>query len=687
MAGEQFSNRLLGETSPYLRQHAHNPVDWYPWGDEALAVARQQNKPILLSVGYSACHWCHVMERESFENPEIAALMNRLFVNIKVDREERPDLDEIYMGAVQAMTGSGGWPMTVFLTPDLRPFYGGTYYPPEDRYGRVGFPRVLRSVAGFYRDKPDQVEGQASRLVDSLRQNSRLLTPQDQVGEGLVEHAVQQWESQFDRDQGGFGQAPKFPPSMAISLLLRHYSQSGDAQVLHMACHTLDKMARGGLYDHLGGGFHRYSVDAQWLVPHFEKMLYDNALLTWTYLEAYQVTGSPLYRQVVEETLDYVRREMVLAEEGGFCAAQDADTEGEEGKFFVWRPEEVEKVLGAENARLFMQYYDVSPQGNFEGKSILHIADEIADCAQSLGVGQEDLAAVLKAARPSLFAARKQRVAPGRDDKVLVAWNGLMISAMARAYQVLGRAEDLAAAQKAGRFILAQMVVDGQLLHTYKDGKARLGAYQDDYACLLVGLLDLYEADFELSWLEAAQRLSEGMLARFWDQREGGFFYTEAGAADIIVRSKNPFDNATPSGNGMATLALLRLGTMTAQAGLLEKAEQTLKLFSGLLRRAPTAFPQMLNALHFYQAAPFEVALVGGRRQRDPLLAAVHRRFVPNKVVLAADPGEASPRLTQVLPLLEGKLEEGGEARAYVCRDFSCSAPVRSAEALAGLLK
>ena len=675
MTKSTYSNRLRDESSPYLRQHAHNPVDWYPWGEEALALAKTQDRPILLSVGYSACHWCHVMERESFENEQIAAIMNEQFVNIKVDREERPDIDEIYMTAVQAMTGQGGWPMTVFLAPDLRPFYGGTYFPPEDRYGRPGFPKVLASIAEYYRENRAGIEEKAGELMQTIEQNAQFLTPGEIPGEEILDGASEQLKINYDSTYGGFGGAPKFPPSMSLSLLLRDYLRRGDHRSLAMVEHTLKGMAQGGMNDQLGGGFHRYSVDEHWLVPHFEKMLYDNALLVWTYLEAYQATQNEFYREVVEHTLGYVLREMTRPA-GGFYAAQDADSEGEEGKFFTWFPEEIEELLGEEDAVLFNRYYGVSPEGNFEhGRSILHVESELAEVARLLKVPTAQLAEVVTRGRAVLLAARQERIAPERDDKILLAWNGLMISAMARAYQVIDDERYLQAAVEAADFILANMVCDDLLLHTYKDGRASISAFQDDYACLINGLLDLYEASFELRFFVAAERWTTVMVERFWDGDRGGFFYAEAAAADLIVRTKNPFDNATPSGNSIGALVLLRLGQMKGDQALWQRGEQTLALFEQLLRRSPAAGSQMLCALDFYLAQPSEIAMVGSRAECRAFAAVLHGRFAPNKVLVSAAAG-ASDAAT-VLPLLEGKLMVGG--RAFLCRNSTCSQPLLTA--------
>ena len=693
---EDHPNQLIDETSPYLRQHAYNPVRWHPWNREALDRARREDLPILLSVGYSACHWCHVMERESFESTQIAAIMNEHFVNIKVDREERPDLDEIYMSAVQAMIGSGGWPMTVFLTPELKPFYGGTYYPPEDRYGRPGFPTVLRAVSDHYRTQRDKVEEQAGRLVDLLQQNAQVLTrgeessPDDAAPdyEAWWAAAFAQLKQSYDAKYGGFGGAPKFPGSMNLALLLRYHQKTGDGEALQMVEHTLQQMANGGMYDHLGGGFHRYSVDERWLAPHFEKMLYDNALLTWVYLEAFQQTGGQFYRSVSEETLDYVLREM-SSPEGGYCSTQDADSEGEEGKFFVWHPAEVEEVLGEAASRLFCRYYDITPEGNFEGgSSILHVDTNLPQLARFLRVDDAELKEVVQAGKAKLFEVRARRVAPGRDDKIIVAWNGLMISAMAQGYRILGNQEYLESSRAAATFILEEMVVDGELLHSYKDGVARLKAYQDDYACFANGLLDLYEASFEVRWLSEARTLTDAMIERFWDDEQGGFFYTEADAEDLIVRTKNPYDNATPSGNSVGTLALLRLAVLTGIESYRERAAMTLGMSKELIARSPTSCAQMLCALYFFEQTPLEVAVVGSAEEGEPFLRALNDRFQPGKVVTGWNQAEeGGADIVRLVPLLEGKIDGREGVTAYVCRNSVCSSPVNTVDGLVDLLE
>ncbi len=689
MKKPRFTNRLLHETSPYLLQHAHNPVDWYPWGDEAFDLARESDRPIFLSVGYSACHWCHVMERESFENETIADVMNRFFINVKVDREERPDVDEIYMNAVQIMTGAGGWPMSVFLTPEGTPFYGGTYFPPDSRYGRPGFPDLLRSVARHYRENRNKVGEAADRLMAGLKRLSELRNLDGELTGALFSNGFAQIARNFDAENGGFGSQPKFPSSMNLSVFLREFEKTGNRNALDMILLTLRKMAHGGIYDHLGGGFHRYSVDHRWLVPHFEKMLYDNALLTGVYLDAFQLTGEPLLQQVVQETLGYVMREMTDPQ-GGFYSTQDADSEGKEGKFFVWDQEEVYALLGEEDGPLFCRQYDVRPEGNFEhGKSILNIPVAAPELARFLDVDLTALQAATRRGREVLAGVRNGRIKPDRDEKIQVNWNGLMISAFARAYQVLGRSRYLETAQNAAGFILQHMLTEsGRLLHAYKDGRARFVGYHDDYAFFCCGLLDLYETSFDPAWLDAAETLMETMLDEFWDPEEGGFFFTGKSNEELIVRSKNPYDNAIPSGNSMAVMLLMRLGTILDRPDLWKKAEQTLKLFEPMLREMPSGFGQMLCGLDFFSRRPVEVVLVGepDDAATKTLLKAANRRLLPNRVIVLADP-EKTGDLSRRIPLLSGKTAVDGKPTAYVCRDSVCSAPITSVSQLDALLQ
>jgi uncharacterized protein YyaL (SSP411 family) len=688
MSEQRFTNRLIHETSPYLLQHAHNPVDWYPWGEEALRRAQAEDRPIFLSIGYSACHWCHVMEHESFEDEQIAALMNEHFVNIKVDREERPDLDEIYMHAVQAMTGSGGWPMSVFLTPDLEPFYGGTYFPPDDRYGRPGFAKVLLSVAQYYRTRKEEAKGHAGRLRGYLEQMASLRSREGGLGPDLLESAYRRLAGQFDHANGGFGGAPKFPGSMSLAFFLRYHRRAKAASALEMAAHACRKMACGGIYDQIGGGFHRYSVDERWLVPHFEKMLYDNALLSQLYLEVFQATGDAFFRRVVEETLDYVIREMEQPE-GGFYSTQDADSEGEEGKFFVWTPEEVEQVLGEEKGEVFCRYFDITPHGNFEhGRSVLNVPVPMEGIAKLFRMEAEAVREIVEEGRRRLFEAREGRVRPGRDDKVQTSWNGLMLSSFARACAVLGESRYRIVAERAAAFILDRLLKDGRLLHTYKDGRARFNGYLDDYSFFVCGLIDLYEATFDAGWLRRALDLTGVMLEQFWDEADGGFFFTGRDHERLLVRSRNPYDNAIPSGNSAAAHAFLRLSALTGREDLRERGGRALQVFRDFMAEAPGGFAHALCALDFYLERPKEIALVGRREGEDTkrLLATVHGRFLPNKVVCLLDPADGTGA-GDLTPLLKGKTQKGGRATAYVCRDFACSAPVTEPGELEALLE
>ncbi len=552
VAATRRPNRLVHETSPYLQQHAHNPVDWYPWGPEALAAAVKFDRPIFLSIGYSACHWCHVMEHESFENAAIAELMNEHFINIKVDREERPDLDQIYMSAVTALTGRGGWPMSVFLTPKLEPFYGGTYWPPTSRMGMPGFGDVLTQVYAAWVHRRDDVERGARELTDAVVEAGRSTAEQQPLSESLLKKAESTLLRTADHVHGGFGSAPKFPHPMDLRLLLRTAKRFKTPEALEVVRLTLDKMSAGGIYDHLGGGFHRYSTDSRWLVPHFEKMLYDNALLATAYLEAFQVTHEPRYAEVVRETLDYVLREMTDPQ-GGFYSTQDADSEGEEGKFFVWSEEEVVSILGPELSPLFAYCHDVTPHGNWEGANILNRVKTHAQAAKILGTNEDRLAELLAECRRKLFEVREKRVHPGRDEKILVGWNGLMISAMAQAGSVLSEPRFTAAAARAADFVLDRMRgPGGQLLHTCKDGSARLNAYLDDYACLIDALVEVYQANFDAKYLDAALGLAKDLIDRYGDKNAGGFFFTPHDHEPLISRNKDVHDNATPSGNAMA---------------------------------------------------------------------------------------------------------------------------------------
>lgn len=677
MSDAKHTNRLIDETSPYLVQHAHNPVDWYPWGPEALAASESSGKPILLSIGYSACHWCHVMERESFENEAIAQLMNDNFINIKVDREERPDLDQIYMNAVQMMTGSGGWPMTVFLTPKGLPFFGGTYFPPEDRYNMPGFPRVLMGVSEFYRSRPDEVLETTGSMLGDLRRIG-LPAPADEAPSmALLDAATAAIVRNFDTKNGGFGGAPKFPAPMNLEFLLRTYYRTGDAKLLSIVEFSCRKMADGGIYDQLSGGFHRYSTDARWLVPHFEKMLYDNSQLALLYLHVFQVTRNDYYRRVVEETLDYVVREMTDPT-GGFYSTQDADSEGHEGKFFVWSLKEINDTLGEADAKVFAAYYGVTEDGNFEGSNILNVVMTIEEVASPHKLDPADTAAILERGREALFELREKRIKPDRDEKVLTAWNGLMMSAFAEAGVVLNRPDYLDVARRNAVFLSESLQRDGLLLRTYKDGKAKLNGYQEDYSYLADGLITLYQASGEVRWLHEARRLADVMIAEFWDAEEGGFFFTGNSHEELIVRSKDYFDNATPSGNSVAADVLLRLAIFFDDDGYRRKAVSLFRVLAGSLRKYGSAFGRALSALDFHLSSPFEIALLGanGSQDTEVLTRAIWSTYLPNKVVAEAEIPDSG------LPLLHGRSLIDGHATAYVCRNYACNQPVSSADEL-----
>src|SRR6059036_398728 len=671
LTGPVAENRLARETSPYLLQHAHNPVDWYPWGEEAFARARAEDKPLLLSVGYSACHWCHVMEHESFENPEIAGVMNRHFVNVKVDREERPDVDQIYMQAVQSMTGQGGWPMTVFLMPDGAPFYGGTYFPPEDRHGLPGFPRLLVALAEAWQQRPGEVSEQGRQIAASLGKMARLRSAGTLLTDEILFSAFQGISAQFDEEHGGLGGAPKFPQPMIWEFVLRFARRSDNPYARRMVHTTLVKMARGGIYDQLGGGFARYSVDRVWLVPHFEKMLYDNAQLASLYLHAWQAFGDPECRRVCEETLDYVLREMTDPA-GGFYSAQDADSEGHEGKFFVWTPDEIRAVLGAD-ADAAMAYWGMDRGPNFEGKSILWLPGE-PDPARAAGW------------RGRLFDARERRVKPGRDDKVLAAWNGLMARAFAEAGRALVRTDYLAAARRNAEFVLGSMRADGRLLRTWKAGQAKLKGYLEDHAMVAAALLELYAATFDRLWLDEARGLADEILRLFWDESVGGFFDTGSDHERLIVRPRNLYDNAVPCGSSVAVEVLLRLAALTGDERYERHALSALRPMADLMGRHPTAFGRFLCALDFHLGPRVEVALVAPTKleETEPLAEEVFGRFMPNLVAAGMVSGrrEASAGV----PLLEGRAAVDGKATAYVCRNYACELPVTERAALAGQL-
>ncbi len=678
-------NRLQHETSPYLRQHAANPVDWHPWGEEAFRAATEADKPILLSIGYSACHWCHVMAHESFEDPETAALMNDLCINIKVDREERPDVDGIYMQAVQAMNdGHGGWPLTVFLTPEGKPFYGGTYFPKEPRYGMPSFRQILEGVAGAYRNRRDEVEQVGGNLQRALNRELLPFQREDEVlNTDLLDRAQARMAESFDWRSGGFGGAPKFPQPMNLEFLLRAWHRTGNDSALEMVKLTLTRMARGGIYDQVGGGFARYSTDALWLVPHFEKMLYDNAQLSRLYLHTWQATGEPFFRRIAEEVCDYILREMT-APSGGFYSATDADSEGVEGKFFVWDKAELEALLG-EDAALAIAYWDVTDHGNFEGRNILFVPQPDSVTADKFGLTEDALREKIEAIRARLYAARAERVPPGLDDKILAEWNGLMLAALAEGARVLGREDYRAAAVRAADFLLAELVTeDWRVLRTHKDGASKLNGYLADYAALAEGLLQLYQTTFEPRYFEAAQKLVDVALVRF-AAADGGYFDTSDDHERLLIRPRTFQDNASPSGTALLAQVALRLSAYTADPRYEEAARGALALLSGAMIEVPLAFGASLNAVDLTVRGLAEVAVVGdpAAEATRALLDAIQRPYRPT-IITALAPADAGE--DAAIPLLRHRTQRDGRPTVYVCRNFTCANPVTTPEEVAALL-
>jgi uncharacterized protein YyaL (SSP411 family) len=729
-----MSNRLEREKSPYLLQHADNPVDWWPWGEEAFAKARTENKPIFLSIGYSTCHWCHVMAHESFESPEVAAVMNREFVNIKVDREERPDVDRVYMTFVQATTGGGGWPMSVWLTPELKPFVGGTYFPPEDRWGQPGFTKVLERIANAWRQNREKISEQGNQIIAALEQSAgaAVADPGQRLDAKTLDAAYQQIARSYDAHEGGFGVAPKFPRPVTLNFLARMYARNRKSEsgkhALEMDLFTLRKMAGGGMHDHLGGGFHRYSVDAYWHVPHFEKMLYDQAQLAVAYLEAFQITREPLFEEVARDTLDYIRRDMT-AKDGGFFSAEDADSEipvaavsegrigeGEkadgghrpplqerkkaEGAFYVWDKKEIDAALGA-SAEVFNFHYAVKSEGNvpaggdphgeFTGKNILIELGSVAATAKHFGKDEAEVADLLAKARQTLFDLRAKRPRPHLDDKIITAWNGLMISAFARAAQVLDDAEYLEAATRAAKFLCAELYDEKPkaLFRNYREGRSAVEGFADDYAFLIQALLDLYEASFDIGWLRWAVELQETQDRLFFDNERGGYFSGAGNDPSILLRLKEDNDSAEPAASSISALNLLRLAQIRNDARFYERAEKTIDAFAPQIGHFASAMPQMLVALDLSLSEPRQIVIAGARDASDTrtLVREAHRHFLANRVLLLADGGDGQRYLEEKLKSLRGMKPIDGKAAAYVCENFTCKAPVTDAKALGELLR
>ncbi len=679
-------NRLAQESSPYLLQHKDNPVDWYPWGEEAFAKARAEGKPVFLSIGYSTCHWCHVMEHESFETERVAEALNRGFVSIKVDREERPDVDDIYMQAVQMMTGSGGWPLSLFLTPDRRPFYGGTYFPPSPRWGKPGFPQLLEAISNAWKTRRKELESSAGEVLAHLQAGAAAgrSEAEGSLPAEILETVTRTLGSQFDAAEGGFGGAPKFPPAMRLELLIRRWLRAGDGEARAMVEKTLDRMAAGGMYDQVGGGFHRYSVDARWLVPHFEKMLYDNAMLARVYLLAHRAFGVADYARVARETLDYLLREMT-PEGGGFFAAQDADSEGEEGTFYVWDPATLAQAVGAEAGPIAAARFGVTSAGNFEGsQTVLSVVRTTAELSGEFGKAEEEAARILEDARARMYEARSRRVRPGTDDKLLTDWTALAISAFALAGRVLSEPRYERAARDAADRILRNCLREGRLLHREKAGRADIPGFSTDYAFLVEALLDLYEATFEPRYFREAVRL-QSVFEEDFAGAGGGYFLSAAPHDGLIVRPAESYDGATPSSNSVAAMNLLRLAAFTGEERYHRRADEVLAAFAGLVERAAPAFPRLLCALDFRSDAAREIVLSGepGREDFEALRSSVFASPKLNRVVAHA---ESAGELPELSSLSEGRAAGGGPAKAYVCENFACRAPIADPAALTAAL-
>jgi uncharacterized protein YyaL (SSP411 family) len=672
----KFANRLINETSPYLLQHAHNPVNWFAWNEEAFAKAKAEDKPVLVSIGYSACHWCHVMEHESFEDEQTARIMNENFVSIKVDLEERPDVDQIYMTFVQMTSGHGGYPLNVFLTPDKKPFFGGTYFPPVNRYNMPSFQRILTSVSEAYRERKDEVLHSANEILSEIQKISQAEKSSENLSLEQLDFSYQSFVKTFDSVNGGFGGAPKFPPPMSLEFLLRYFYRTKDKNALKMVEKTCRKMADGGIYDQLGGGFHRYTVDAIWLVPHFEKMLYDNAQLARIYLHLFQITKDEFYRRIAVETLDYVKREMLDAQ-GGFYTAQDADSEGVEGKFFVWTPEEIAAILGAEDARGFNFYFDATEHGNFEEKNILNVKNSLEVSAEQLQTSEDKLKEILERGRKLLFEEREKRIKPFRDEKVLTAWNGLMLATFAEASAILENEEYLDIARRNADFILENLQKDNYLLRTYKDGQAKLNAYLEDYANFADGLVELFQVSGEAKYLTEAKRLTDLMITEFWDADGGGFFFTGNNHEELLVRSKDFYDNATPSGNSAATDILLKLAKLTSDEKYERFAATVLRIVAPQIKRYPQAFGRVLSALEFYLNPTKEIVIFG--EKGSELEREVWSEYLPDKVLVLAEESQANAEL---IPLLQDRKTIDGKTTVYVCENFTCQKSVTTVEDL-----
>ena len=692
---EKKHNRLIHEKSPYLLQHAENPVDWYAWGEEAFEKARKENKPIFLSIGYSTCHWCHVMAHESFEDPEVARLLNEVFVCIKVDREERPDIDNIYMRVCQMMTGSGGWPLTILMTPDKKPFFAGTYIPKESRHGRLGMLDFIPRIKEVWDTQHDDILKSADQITARLNQIS-INSSGTELDKSTLKTAYEQLSGRFSEQYGGFGNAPKFPSPQNLLFLLRYWRSTNDEKALRMVVKTLQSMQEGGIYDHIGFGFHRYSTDSHWLVPHFEKMLYDQAMLAMAYIEAYQATGKEEFGATAKEIFSYVLRDMTDTK-GGFYSAEDADSEGVEGKFYVWTEDEIRQILKGEEADLIVNVYNIDKTGNFRdeasgentGANILHLGKTLTEIAIKNKTSLDELKERIETARQKLFTARNKRIRPHRDDKILTDWNGLMIAALAKGAQVCNEPEYADAAKRAADFILTDMRrTDGRILHRYREGHAAILANVDDYAFLIWGLLELYETIFDVHYLQTALDLNNEMIKHFWDEQDGGFYFTADDAEELIVRQKEIYDGAIPSGNSVAVLNLFRLARITADTDLEDKANKIMLAFSKDVKSVPSGYTQMMVALDFGISPSYEIVIAGNPQAKDTkeMLKSLRKHFIPNKVVLLRPSDQEEPDIIRIARFTEYQSSLDGKATAYVCLDYACKMPVTDAEEMLKLL-
>ena len=696
MSESKNTNRLINEKSLYLLQHARNPVDWYPWSDEAFQKAEHEDRPVFLSIGYSTCHWCHVMERESFEDPEVAALMNDVFISIKVDREERPDIDNIYMNVCQMMTGGGGWPLTIVMTPDKKPFFAGTYFPKVSRYGRIGMLELIPNVKKAWQEKREQIENSAEQIINHLYQMNQSEQGRE-LGEEILITACNQLAQRFDAEFGGFGEAPKFPSPHNLTFLLRCWKRFNNSKALNMVEKTLTEMRKGGIYDHIGFGFHRYSTDKHWLLPHFEKMLYDQAMLCIAYIETYQVTKKKEYADTAGEIFEYVLRDMT-SPEGGFYSAEDADSEGEEGKFYVWTYEELKNILDEESLEIFTAEFNIHPEGNFHdestgqnnGKNIPHITESKILLAEKHGVGGEEFKNKINRIKQSLYATRNKRVHPLKDDKILTDWNGLMIAALAKGARVLKNARYSGAAERAINFILDKMKTDdGKLLHRYRDGEAGLNANLDDYAFVIWALLELYETTFKAEHLKTALEMNEIVMNHFRDDKAGGFFFTSDESEKLLIRKKESYDGAIPSGNSIQMMNLLKLGRITADPRYERTAYLSFKYFSGNVQNSPSAFCQMLSGVDFALGPSSEIIICGQRNAEDTqtMLDQIALEYLPNKIILLIDSGEKKENIGTLAEYTANYEMINNSVTAYVCSNYVCKVPTNNVSEMIELIQ